>query len=108
MCDEFEPIEQRLFKALLLNVKAKPAVVLKGTPSGFEVLVEQGKTLFKLYTQRKSPRVFRSPNTAINFLAELGAERVVIDGLGNWKPDTYVNQSSRPKRKAAAKVKQPK
>ena len=105
MFNDFEPIEQRLVKAMLMNV-SKPEIILKGTSSGFEVFVRQGKQLFKLYTQRKSPRVFRAPNTAINFLAELGAERIVIDGLGNWKPDTYVNQSSRPKRKEVKKVKQ--
>jgi hypothetical protein len=106
MYKEYEPIEQRLVKAMLMNA-TQPEIVLAGTPSGFEVFVKQGKQVFKLYTQRKSPRVFRSPNTAINFLAELGAERIVIDGLGNWKPDTYVNQSSRPK-KATVKKKQPK
>ena len=88
MFDEYEPIEQRLFKALLVNIKAKPEVILSGTPEGFEVFLKQGKKLFKLYTQRKSARVFRSPGMAINFLAEMGAERIVMEGLGNRKPDT--------------------
>lgn len=100
MFEEYEPIEQRLVKAMLKNEK-KPEIILMGTSLGFEVFIRHGKKLFQLYTQRKSPRVFRSPNTAINFLAELGAGRIVIDGLDNWKPDNYVNQSSRPKRNGA-------
>lgn len=104
MYKEYEPIEQRLVKVMLMN-PTQPEIVLAGTPSGFEMFIKQGKQVLKLYTQRKSPRVFRSPNTAINFLAELGAERIVIviDGLGNWKPDTYINQSSRPKKATAKK-----
>jgi hypothetical protein len=101
MFDNFEPIEQRLFKVLLMNVRTKPEIVLKGTSDGFEVFVTQGKDVFKLFTQRKSARVFKSPSTAINFLVEMGADRIVIDGLGSWKPDTYVNQNSRPKKKKA-------
>ena len=88
MFDDDEPIEQRLFKALWVTIKAKPEVILSATPEGFEVFLKQGKKRFKLYTQRKSARVFRSPGTAINFLAEMGAERIVMEGLGHWKPDT--------------------
>ncbi|WP_150142559.1 hypothetical protein [Candidatus Enterovibrio escicola] len=97
MFEKYEPIEQRLVKAMLKN-EIKPDIILLGTSRGFEVFIRHGKKLFRLYTQRKLPRVFRSPNTAINFLAELGAERIVIDCLNNWKPDSYINQSSRPKR----------
>ncbi len=96
MFDEFEPIEQRLVKWMFMN-ETKPEIVLKGMEKGFEVFVRRGKKLFKLYTQRKKPRVFKSPNTAINFLAKMGAERIVIDGLGKWRPDSYVNKSSRTK-----------
>lgn len=82
MSEVFEPIEQRLFKALLMNTQTEPEITLKGVSKGFEVFIRQGDKLFKLYTQRKSARVFRSPITAINFLVDMGIERVVIDGLG--------------------------
>lgn len=100
MFKDYEPIEQRLIKAMLMN-PVKPEFFLQGTEQGFEVFLRNGKKIFKLYTQRKAPRIFRSPNTAINFLAELGAESIMIEGLNNWKPDTYVNQNSRSKKKNA-------
>jgi hypothetical protein len=84
MCNEYQPIEQRLVKLLLSN-PIKPEIVLIGTPSGFEVSMVHGQQLFKLYTQRKAPRVFKSPDTAMTYLAELGVDRVVVNGLINWK-----------------------
>lgn len=96
MFSNYEPIEQRLIKAMLMN-PVKPDFFLKGTVQGFEVFLKQGDKLFKLYTQRKTPRIFKSPNTAINFLAELGAERIIIEGLGNWKPDTEASQRRKTK-----------
>jgi len=86
MHSDFEAIEQRYIKAMLLNSN-KPDIVLYGSEEGFEVFVIQDKRTFKLHTQRKKSRLFRSPTTAIAFLAELGVERVVIEGLDKWIPE---------------------
>ena len=58
MVEDTKPTEQPLFKALLVERNVKSA------------------------------RVFRSPGPAMNFLAEMSVERIVIGGLGHWKADT--------------------
>lgn len=85
MPTKFEAVEQRIIQALLSNESAKPEVVLHGTPEGFEVVLNQGRKRYKLKTQRKNIRRFKSFNTAISFLVKLGADRVVIDGLNCGK-----------------------
>lgn len=83
MLKEYAQIDERLLKVVLMGVM-QHEILLNGTPAGFEVFIKQNGRLFKLYTQRKSPRVFRSPNAAISFLRGLGVERVTINGLGSW------------------------
>ena len=88
MVDDDELMAQRLFKALWANSQAKPAVFLTARPMALWSFLSRVRKLFKFYTQRKLAMPFRSPATAINFWAERSVERIVIDGLGHWKPNT--------------------
>lgn len=103
MSESIEPIIQSELKKLLDNVDANAALVLSGTPEGFELTLFSNENTYKLVTQRNTPRLFKSPNTVIKFVAEMGSDIIRIDGLQNWYADSYVTKTSRSKQAVPAK-----
>lgn len=87
MNNSAEAVEQRLFKALVQNMNYNNVVILKCSEAGFQVILVQGENEYILHTQRKTVRVFKFPNTAISFVADLGVKEIKIEGLENWHSD---------------------
>lgn len=77
-------IEQKHLIALLKNEKLKLNFVLIGKEAGFEIVVESKKETYRLFTQRKKPRLFKSPTTALEFLNEIGVCSVRIENFCCW------------------------
>lgn len=88
------------FEVLLEQHGVNAELSLRGSPDGLAVFLKHGDRTWQLHTQRGAPRVFRSPATAVNFFAGLGVDRLVLESLSNWDAESYVNQSSRRRRKS--------
>jgi len=82
MFNNFQKVQISAFKALLRSVSSKPSVILNGTPKGFEVYLTRGDDVYKLYTQRKTERFFKSPNTAFTFLDVMGVNDIEVREIG--------------------------
>lgn len=74
---EFSKIEQRLFK-LIIDSHKKAVVILNAVNGGFELVLKRENEAFKLYTQRNKIRVFKTPNTAVKFLLDMGVKKATI------------------------------
>ncbi len=93
--NDYEPLEQRLFQMLIEGTRERPNVTLMGVEDGFEVVLRHDDNLYKLYTQRKKARVFRSVKTAVVYVIKMGAERVTIEGLNSWRSEAANSLSGR-------------
>lgn len=76
-------LDQRLL-AVMLQGDLTPTVSVVGVESGFEIHVERAGKTYKLETQRRSVRTFKSPTTALKWLAEIGVDNVRFIGLKRW------------------------
>lgn len=85
MFDKYEKVDQGIFGMLLGNIRVNASVVLNGTPKGFELYLKQGDRVYKLYTQRKKERIFRSANTAFTFLSGYGVSDIQVRQLDKVK-----------------------
>ena len=100
MSQTISSVDVKKFSLLVKEGDARLCEIqVKGSIKGLEIFIKCGANKYQLYTQRGKPRLFRSPATAVNFLAELGADRLVVEDLSQWDPASYVNQSSRRKTK---------
>ena len=98
MFDNCSLVEEKIFIFKCMGAKENNhdhMVILNGTTNGFEVVLKIKNEIIKLQTQRKKIRYFKSPSTAINYLAGIGVERLCVEGLDNWTPDSYVNANSK-------------
>lgn len=93
MYNDYEEVDQRVLKAIIRSGFKTPDVILYHTDDGIEVILRDKDVIYKLITSRKQIRLFKSPATAINYLANFGVKRVIHEGLENWKPDCYVEKN---------------
>lgn len=97
---EIQCVDVKKFSLLVKEGDSRLCSIhIKGSKDGLQVFIKCGANEYQLYTQRGKPRLFRSPATAVNFIAELGADRLVLEDLSKWNPASYVNQNSRRKTK---------
>lgn len=86
LMENSENVEKIEVKQLVILVESAESlrVLLIGTAEGFELDVMSKGKQYKLFTQRKSPRLFKSPETAFRFLAEVGLDQVEVNQISAW------------------------
>jgi len=78
---DYKPIDHRLFKELINNITKEYEVVLNQTDDGIELTMTLDNIAYVLYTARNSKRLFKSIETAIGYLANVGVTSATHKGI---------------------------
>ncbi|MFK5948020.1 MAG: hypothetical protein QM500_04515 [Methylococcales bacterium] len=78
---DYKPIDHRVFKELITNISDECEVVLNQTDGGIELTMTMDENAYILYTARNSKRLFKSIETAVGYLANVGVKSVMHKGI---------------------------